>query len=112
MTGLLSRNAIKDDAQTKTIFEPGRVLLTSPGKRRIVGGLMPEDAGGDEALTTALAGGSFIRRCAWCDRYALEHSWKRYSDDASFLRLVSGRRVTHTICDECARRLQATGLSH
>ena len=75
---------------------------------------MPHDAADDddETLADALAKASFVPICAWCGRYAVEGTWRRFRPEDPFLRDLAVKKPTHTVCEECFARLRATGQSH
>ena len=73
---------------------------------------LPGAAPDDDTLVAALSKTSFVPRCSWCGRYAVEGTWRRFREEQAFLHDLAAKKPTHTICDECVRDLRERGLSH
>jgi hypothetical protein len=78
-----------------------------------------EDAALAEALLARLRAAvrrrrkeaQLARHCAWCGRVSLRGRWVHVERVPRVAATVLLERVTHTICEDCADRLEATGHS-
>lgn len=55
----------------------------------------------------ALPAGTFVGRCAWCERYRVGDEWLAVTRSQAFGRA----EVTHSICEDCIAGLRETGVS-